>query len=86
MQSEQEAEVGVQSWSLICDTLLSRGLEPGLLFQLRQGEVGAGLALLQYYIRCAGAAALRGHPHPPLQHHRAGAQPPAGQVHPQGKP
>ena len=50
MQSEQEAEVGVQSWSLICDTLLSRGLEPGLLFQLRQGEVGAGLALLQYYI------------------------------------
>ena len=38
LQSEQEA-VPVQSWSLICDLLLSRGLEPGLVFQLRQGEV-----------------------------------------------
>ena len=29
----------VQNWSLICDILLSRGIEPGLMFQLRQGEV-----------------------------------------------
>ena len=28
-----------QNWSLICDLLLSRGLEAGLVFQLRQGEV-----------------------------------------------
>ena len=37
-QNEQE-NVSIQNWSLICDLLLSRGLEPGVLFQLRQGEV-----------------------------------------------
>ena len=38
-QSEHEAGVASQNWSLICDLLLSRGLEAGLVFQLRQGEV-----------------------------------------------
>ena len=37
-QNEQE-NVPVQNWSLICDILLSRGIEAGLLFQLRQGDV-----------------------------------------------
>ena len=37
-QNEQE-NASLQNWSLICDLLLSRGLEPGVLFQLRQGEV-----------------------------------------------
>lgn len=27
----------VQPWALICDTLLSRNLKPGIIFQLRQG-------------------------------------------------
>jgi len=38
LQSEQET-LSIQNWSLICDILLSRGLEAGLMFQLRQGEV-----------------------------------------------
>ena len=37
-QNEQE-NAPLQNWSLICDLLLSRGLEPGVIFQLRQGEV-----------------------------------------------
>ena len=28
-----------QTWVLICDQLLSRAVEPGTLFQLKQGEV-----------------------------------------------
>lgn len=28
-----------QTWTLLCDTLLSRGLEDGTIFQLRQGDV-----------------------------------------------
>jgi len=38
-QTEQE-QVELQPWSLVCETLLSRGVEPGTVFQLRQGEVG----------------------------------------------
>lgn len=38
LQSEQE-NAPLQNWSLICDVLLSRGLEPGVIFQLRQGDV-----------------------------------------------
>ena len=37
-QSEQE-NAPLQNWSLICDVLLSRGLELGVIFQLRQGDV-----------------------------------------------
>jgi vang-like len=29
----------VQSWALICETLLSRNIKPGIIFQLRQGDV-----------------------------------------------
>ena len=29
----------VQTWSLVCDVLLSRGVEHGTVFQLRQGDV-----------------------------------------------
>jgi hypothetical protein len=27
----------VQTWALICDSLLSRSIKPGVIFQLRQG-------------------------------------------------
>ena len=37
-QTDQE-QVEVQPWSLVCDVLLSRGIEPGTVFQLRQGDV-----------------------------------------------
>ena len=37
-QNEQE-NAPLQNWSLICDHLLSRSLGPGVIFQLRQGEV-----------------------------------------------
>ena len=30
---------GTQTWVLICDQLLSRAVEPGTLFQLKQGDV-----------------------------------------------
>ena len=29
----------IQSWALICETLLSRNIKPGVVFQLRQGDV-----------------------------------------------
>jgi vang-like len=37
-QNEREL-TEVQGWALICDTLLSRPIRAGTLFQLRQGEV-----------------------------------------------
>ena len=30
---------GNQSWALICDTMLSRSISPGTVFQLRQGDI-----------------------------------------------
>jgi len=38
LQTEQE-QAATQPWALVCETLLSRGIEPGTVFQLRQGEV-----------------------------------------------
>lgn len=38
LQTEQE-QVEFQPWSLVCETLLSRGVDTGTVFQLRQGEV-----------------------------------------------
>ncbi|XP_037082013.1 vang-like protein 2-B [Pollicipes pollicipes] len=38
LQSEREARA-VQSWALVCDTLLSRPAAEGVLFQLRQHDV-----------------------------------------------
>jgi len=38
LQNEQE-QAGLQNWSLICDILLTRGLEHRTVFQLRQGDV-----------------------------------------------
>ena len=37
-QNEREVS-GVQGWALICDTMLSRSIGPGTVFQLRQGDV-----------------------------------------------
>merc|ERR1719195_1073818 len=38
LQNERENRE-VHSWSLICDTMLSRSIGPGTVFQLRQGDV-----------------------------------------------
>merc|ERR1711953_94773 len=38
LQTEQE-QLDTQHWSLVCEVLLSRGIEAGTMFQLRQGEV-----------------------------------------------
>jgi len=38
LQTEQE-QLDTQPWSLVCEVLLSRGIEAGTMFQLRQGEV-----------------------------------------------
>lgn len=37
-QNERE-QVDVQAWSLICDTMLTRGIRDGTRFQLRQGDI-----------------------------------------------
>jgi len=38
MQNDKE-KVAIQTWSLVCDVLLSRGIEDGIVFQLRQNDV-----------------------------------------------
>ena len=38
-QNDREQQKSVQSWSLICDSLLSRPLKSGCVFQLRQGDI-----------------------------------------------
>ncbi|XP_046651621.1 vang-like protein 2 [Daphnia pulicaria] len=38
MQNDKE-KCPIQTWSLVCDVLLSRGIEDGTVFQLRQGDV-----------------------------------------------
>jgi len=38
LQNDRELS-SPQSWALICDTLLSRSLANGTIFQLRQGDV-----------------------------------------------
>jgi len=38
LQTEQE-QLDIHPWSLVCEVLLSRGIEAGTMFQLRQGEV-----------------------------------------------
>jgi len=38
LQNDRELS-SPQSWALICDTLLSRSLANGTVFQLRQGDV-----------------------------------------------
>ena len=37
MKNEKE-KCPIQSWSLVCDVLLSRGIEEGTVFQLRQND------------------------------------------------
>uniref|UniRef100_A0A0K2TSU5 Uncharacterized protein n=2 Tax=Lepeophtheirus salmonis TaxID=72036 RepID=A0A0K2TSU5_LEPSM len=38
LQSDRE-DKPVQTWALICDILLSRSIGPGIIFQLRQGDI-----------------------------------------------
>lgn len=38
LQAERDPEAR-QNWALICDTMLSRSLASGTVFQLRQGDV-----------------------------------------------
>jgi len=38
MQNDKE-KLAIQTWSLVCDVLLSRGIEDGTVFQLRQNDV-----------------------------------------------
>lgn len=39
LSDERERGKDIQSWGLVCDVLLSRGIEDGTYFMLRQGEV-----------------------------------------------
>jgi len=39
LQNDRELTSGEQGWSLVCDSLLTRSIGPGTVFQLRQGEV-----------------------------------------------
>lgn len=38
LQNEKENK-SIQTWGLVCNILLSRGIEPGTVFMLRQGDV-----------------------------------------------
>ena len=38
LQNDRERS-HLQSWALICDTMLSRSIKDGTVFQLRQGDV-----------------------------------------------
>ena len=38
LQNDKE-KIPIQTWSLVCDVLLSRGIEDGIVFQLRQNDV-----------------------------------------------
>ena len=37
--SNEEEQKPMQAWNLICDTLLSRSIESGTMFLLRQGDI-----------------------------------------------
>jgi len=38
LQNDKET-IAAQTWSLVCDTLLSRSIEPGIVFMLRQNDI-----------------------------------------------
>lgn len=38
-QTDQTAKQPIQTWSLICDTLVSRSIKSGTMFLLRQGDI-----------------------------------------------
>lgn len=38
LSNEDEQQKPIQTWNLICDTLLSRSIESGTMFLLRQGD------------------------------------------------
>lgn len=39
LQNDREIQRSIQTWALVCDTLLSRPIADGTMFQLRQGDI-----------------------------------------------
>lgn len=44
----QEEKKPIQSWNLVCDTLVSRSIKPGTMFLLRQGDVSLLVTVHQF--------------------------------------